>query len=127
MALNLTATGIQHIGLPTKSIQETIDFYTSLGFEVDWQTPNKKLAFIKLGNLSFESYETPDACGVTGAIDHIAINVADVEAAFKAIKEAGGYHMIEDEIQFLPFYENGVKFFNIIGPNAEKIEFNQKL
>ena len=27
----------------------------------------------------------------------------------------------------LPFWENGVKYFTILGPNREKLEFNQYL
>ena len=33
----------------------------------------------------------------------------------------------KDSIHFLPFWENGVKFFTIEGPNKEKIEFSQYL
>ena len=32
-----------------------------------------------------------------------------------------------DVVHFLPFWENGVKFFTIEGPNKEKIEFSQYL
>ena len=28
-----------------------------------------------------------------------------------------------DIVHFLPFWENGVKFFTIEGPNKEKVEF----
>lgn len=48
----------------------------------------------------------------------------DIEAAFKAVK-ALGYEMVNDEIEFLPFWENGVRFFTFYGPNREKIEFSQ--
>ena len=34
---------------------------------------------------------------------------------------------IKDTIHFLPFWENGVKFFTIEGPNKEKVEFSQYL
>ena len=30
-----------------------------------------------------------------------------------------------DIVHFLPFWENGVKFFTIEGPNKEKVEFSQ--
>ena len=33
--------------------------------------------------------------------------------------------MLDSEINSLPFFEKGVRFFTILGPNAEKIEFNQ--
>ena len=31
------------------------------------------------------------------------------------------------DIHFLPYWENGVKFFTIEGPNKEKVEFSQYL
>ena len=34
---------------------------------------------------------------------------------------------MQDEIHFLPFWDNGVRFFTIKGPNEEKIEFSQFL
>jgi len=37
------------------------------------------------------------------------------------------YTVITDGIEELPFWENGVKFFMIKGPNEERIEFCQKL
>ena len=38
-----------------------------------------------------------------------------------------GFCILDEEIQFLPFWENGVKFFTLTGPNKEKIEFSQYL
>ena len=32
-----------------------------------------------------------------------------------------------DIVHFLPFWENGVKFFTIEGPNKEMVEFSQYL
>ena len=34
---------------------------------------------------------------------------------------------LQDEIHFLPFWDKGVRFFTIKGPNEEKIEFSQFL
>lgn len=63
---------------------------------------------------------------VHGALDHIALNVTDIEKVFRMVKEQG-FTMLDTEIQFLPFWERGVKFFTILGPNKEKIEFSQYL
>ena len=38
-----------------------------------------------------------------------------------------GLAPLEDAIQFLPFWENGVRFFNLLGPNGETVEFSQRL
>ena len=59
-------------------------------------------------------------------IDHISLDVDDIEAAWDAVK-AAGYTPIETEIDGLPYFEKGVRFFNIAGPNAETVEFCQIL
>ena len=38
-----------------------------------------------------------------------------------------GLKMLDTKVNGLPFWENGVKFFTIEGPNKEKIEFCEKL
>ena len=50
----------------------------------------------------------------------------DIEEMYKKICE-NGYEVITDGIEQLPFWDNGVKFFMIKGPNEERIEFCQKL
>ena len=71
----------------------------------------------------------PEDIVITGAAD-----VPDgFNPRFKAVKKT--YEYIEnaninttgDTIHFLPFWDNGVKFFTIEGPNREKIEFSQYL
>jgi catechol 2,3-dioxygenase-like lactoylglutathione lyase family enzyme len=123
-------TGLQHIGIPTNSMDKTIEFYKSLGFEIICSTVIEegtvKAAFLKLNNIIIEAYENKNARMVAGAIDHIAINVVDINTVFKYMKNQN-YELLDDEIQELPFFDNGVLFFTIVGPNAEKIEFNQIL
>jgi lactoylglutathione lyase len=46
---------------------------------------------------------------------------------FLVVKEAGTFKMLDQQVNGLPFWENGVKFFTIEGPNKEKIEFCEKL
>lgn len=123
-------TGLQHIGIPTNSMDKTIEFYKSLGFEIIFSTVIEegtvKAAFLKLHNIIIEAYENNNASMVEGAIDHITINVVDIDTVFKYMKNQN-YELLDDEIQELPFFDNGVLFFTIVGPNAEKIEFNQIL
>lgn len=122
--------GVQHVGLPTNDLDKTIAFYTALGFEIAFQTVNEqageRVAFLRLGNLTVESYENHNAAGYSGAWDHIALDVTDVEAVFRLIKEKG-YTTPNQQIEFLPFWEKGVRFFTITGPNGEKVEFSQYL
>ncbi|MBS4963420.1 MAG: VOC family protein [Phocaeicola dorei] len=129
MDIRTKITGIQHVGIPTDDIQKSILFYKGLGFGIVWQTINEQdgtsVVFLQLGNLIMEVYENKQASMKSGAIDHIALNVTDIGAVFSKIKELG-YEMLDDNIRYLPFWEYGVRFFTIIGPNKEKIEFCEK-
>lgn len=120
--------GLQHIGLPTNDFGKTLAFYRGLGFEVAHQTVNgeDQVAFLRLGNLTIETYETRSAAMENGAVDHIALDVSDVDAVFETIK-GQGHQMLDSEVQFLPFWDKGVRFFTILGPNHEKVEFSQML
>lgn len=123
-------TGIQHIGIPTNDLKKTLAFYKEIGFSAVLETFNEKsrekVAFLQNGNLVLEIYENHCACMKTGAVDHICIDVTDIEKVFECIKN-GHFPLLDEQIQFLPFWENGVRFFTIVGPNEEKIEFAQKL
>lgn len=127
-AIRELADGLQHIGVPAKDLQESVAFYESLGFVQVW--PDKAdmagVAFLRLGSCVIETYAAEQTAKCAGAVDHIALNVCDIEAAFAAVR-AGGYRMLDESIQALPFYQNGVRYFTILGPNEEKIEFNQIL
>ena len=130
MNLQTYTTGIQHIGIPTNDIEKTIEFYKNLGFEIAFQTINEeadeKVAFLKLKTLVIETYENKQAKLTNGSIDHVAIDVKDIEEVYQYIEEKQ-MNTTKDEIHFLPFWENGVRFFTIEGPNKEKIEFSQYL
>ena len=123
-------TGVQHVGIPTNNIEETIAFYEKLGFEKVFETvneeANEKVAFLKHGTLVMETYENRAAVLKAGAIDHVALDVKDIEEPDQYINEQG-LNTTKDTIHFLPFWENGVRFFTIEGPNKEKIEFSQYL
>ena len=130
MTMKEIATGLQHIGVPTGDMDATIHFYHALGFETIFETVNAeaggRVNFFKLGDLVIETYEVTDPAKAPGAVDHIAINVKDIEEAFRFVNEAG-LNNTNDIIHSLPFFENGVKFFTIEGVNKEKVEFNQFL
>ena len=122
--------GVAHIGLPTNDLKKTIEFYKSLGFEVILETYNEKakekVAFLQIQNYCIESFENGQEVMADGAYQHVALDVRDIEEMYKKICE-NGYEVITDGIEQLPFWDNGVKFFMIKGPNEERIEFCQKL
>lgn len=121
-------TGIQHIGVPTADMNATRAFYKKLFFETAFETVNEGSAvvFFRLGNLVIEAYEVQFPAGIPGAIDHIAINVTDIEGVYDSVCKMG-LNTLSDTIHFLPFWEKGVRFFTIEGPNGEKVEFSQML
>lgn len=54
MELTSYITGIGHIGLPTRDMNATLEFYEGLGFSIDWKIEKESailLAFLKLGGL----------------------------------------------------------------------------
>ena len=116
--------GLQHIGIPTQRFAETIAFYKSLGFTIIREYDG--VAFLSLAGLSLEVYEIENPALSPGAIDHIALNVSDIQATYTAVRSLG-YRELESGIQTLPFFTKGVSYFTIIGPNAENIEFAQYL
>ena len=122
--------GVQHIGVPTNDLDETIRFYHQLGFVTALETYNEaakhRAAFLQLGDVIIETYENHCAVGHPGAIEHIALSTTDVDAAFEKARGLG-LEMVHDYVRFLPFWQYGVRFFTVIGPNKEKIEFCQKL
>lgn len=129
MAIQDYFTGIQHVGIPSADLDKTIAFYKSIGFEQAGLFPNgdNRCAFMKFGNLMIETWEGDPTNPQAGAINHISLNTTDVDKAFAAAKEQG-LNLVNDEIQSIPtFWDKGIRFFNILGPNHETIEFCQIL
>lgn len=121
--------GIQHVGIPTNDLGNTIRFYEGLGFQIILRTSvpekNQNVAFLQLGNLVIETYEDPVAL-CDGAINHIALNCLDIEKAYGEVLKAE-LPVLSNGIEALDFWERGVRFFIIQGPNKERIEFCQRL
>ena len=105
-------TGIQHVGIPTKDMDATVCFYHKLGFETAFETINEengaRVVFLKLGNLVVETYEEQTVKMEYGSIDHLAIDVTDVEKVYEKIC-AMGMNNLSVEIYFLPLWENVVR------------------
>lgn len=121
--------GLQHIGLPTEKYPETCAFYAELGFtcvHTNISPAGQHVSFLKNGNLVLEVYEEQNCAFADGAIDHIALNCTDIEKAYAAAV-ASGKTVVSDGIMYLPFWENGEKYFIIQGPNHERVEFTQIL
>ncbi len=131
-------TKIQHVGIPTSNLTRSQEFYEGLNFKNVMAASFKhneeegKVVMMKSGDVIIEIYQLPGSDrnlihpSGNRRIDHIAFDVSDINITFKSLK-AAGYNVIEDSPVFLPFWKNGCRYFNILGPEGERIEFNQIL
>ncbi len=132
--------GIRHLGIPVTNLENSVRFYTGLGFrkihaavvEVPEENDRELVAFMEQKGIVIELYQVTLRASQElrtrkdGHVDHIAFDVADVEKAFEDLR-AASYEMVHDEPVFLKFWEQGCKYFAIRGPDGEKLEFNQIL
>ena len=136
--MNLKLNHIQHIGIPVTNIKASETFYEKLGFKnvmattFQYNGGTGNVAMMKLNEMIIELYQMPDAElkeireRKNGHIDHIAFDVDDIDKTFKEIKN-NGFTVLEEVPVFLSFWKNGCKYFNITGPDGERLEFNQIL
>jgi lactoylglutathione lyase len=129
---------LQHIGLPVTDLKVSEAFYKKLGFmnatssEFDHNGKKGKMMMMQLKAIVMELYQLPEAdleeirSRKDGHIDHFTFDVSDIDQTYSAVQEAS-FHILEEQPVFLPFWENGCKYFNILGPDGERLEFNQIL
>jgi lactoylglutathione lyase len=128
--------GWSHLGIPVTDIERSKAFYRQFGFRdaMDAAVPVGDEAVIismleKEGFL-LEFYQLLEAdlpeirARKDGHIDHIALDVADIDAAFAELK-AAGFSPLEDAPVTIPCWERGARYFNVRGPDGEKVEFNE--
>jgi len=137
--VNLNIRNLQHIGIPVSDIDASIGFYEGLGFQdvmpstFDLDGKTGRVSMMQLKDIIIELYQLPEPLmsGIRqrgdGHVDHFAFDVEDVDATYRTLKDAG-YRMVEEAPVFLPrFWSKGCKYFNILGPDGERVEFNQIL
>lgn len=124
------ATGLQHIGIPTPCYRQSMEFYKKLGFCIQMETQladtKDRVAFLELNGLVIELYENRGVLRDAGPIDHLCIDVTDIGLAYAYICKIDCL-ILDREIQHLPFWEHGIRYFTIMGPNHERIEFCQRI
>lgn len=133
MSVGMYITGIHHIGIPVSSMKKTKEFYLGLGASVDHEKEdyfegNKiQVTVFKLGGVMIETYERPCVAGKEGAIDHIAFEVENIEEMYRECKEKDYIFMDECKLSTQPtsYWNGNVRWFIIIGPDGEKLEFSE--
>lgn len=135
--LDLPINHLQHIGIPVTDLAVSEAFYQRLGFqnvmastfEIEGEKGGK-VTMMKRGTIIVELYQMPPTELLkirerqNGHIDHIAFDVNDIDATYTVLKNAG-LTPLEQQPVFLNFWNKGCKYFNILGPDGERLEFNQ--
>jgi lactoylglutathione lyase len=136
--MNLGINHLQHIGIPVTNIQVSEAFYQKLGFKkatnsaFDHKGSKGQMVMMQLKDIIVELYQLPEnelseiRNRKDGHVDHFALDVSDIDKTFAVLKEAS-FNIVEEKPVFLPFWEKGCKYFNVLGPDGERVEFNQIL
>jgi len=132
MMLDLKINHLQHIGIPVTEINRSQLFYESLGFTCVMENTfihegsEGQVVMMKYKDIILELNQMPipSKDKKDGIIDQIAFDVSNIEETFSALKEAGFFPIEKDPV-FLPFWEKGCKYFYILGPDGERLEFCQ--
>lgn len=136
--MELKINQLQHVGLPVTDIRRSVAFYESLGFsnimsrEFVHLGETVRVAMMEKSSVVMELYQLGPAdleeirTRRNGHIDHVAFDVDDIDATYKLLKE-NGFSPLEPEPVELPFWKQGMKFFFIVGPDGERLEFSQIL
>lgn len=136
--MKIKLSKIQHIGIPVNSLEKSLCFYERLGFKnimssnFVHENGEGQVVMMQSDEIIVELYQLPkknlkEVClRQHGHIDHIAFNVEDIDKLFEELKSRD-FTIIEDSPVYLPFWKKGCKYFYIVGPNGERLEFNQIL
>lgn len=136
--MNLKINHLQHIGIPIVDLEISQNFYERLGFQIAMHSTfmhegaQGKVSMMKREEIIIELYQMPEPELTSvkqrkdGHIDHITFDVDDINETFLLLKNEG-FSIIEDKPVFLNFWENGIRYFNILGPDGERLEFCQIL
>lgn len=121
---------LAHIGLGVTDLEASKNWYCDvLGFEVigSFYDGDVPVCFIKNGDTVYEMFEIEMPKEVQGKINHICFASEDIEADYAyCVKQ--GYTICTDGIQGIPsFWEKGCRFFKLLSPTGEQVEFCQIL
>jgi len=122
--------GFHHCGLPTCNMAATIDFYRKLGADIVYETVVTeagqpcRVVHLLVANLYVEAYERDHIAGETGAVDHLALLTDDIEGAFAEAKRLG-LPFVKEEIGITDYWPGTARWFHLVGPSGEHIEFAQ--
>lgn len=130
---NDSLKGLAHIGIFTINMENTLAFYKDiLGMEVSYEKDlvrpggTTKLGFVRAGSLVLEFIQPANTEGILdkkgGIVDHIAIEVKDIEGLAGRLRTQGVAFETSDVVEIGELFD-GVKAIFFSGPSGERLEF----
>lgn len=126
-----TVKGLHHVALTVADLDACTAFYRALGMTPlrSWGEGSSAGAMLDMGDGSIlEIFADGDGKGTQGAVNHIALDVEDADAAYAAALQAGaapqpGWEPRDIVIGSQPPYPARVAF--VFSPTGERVEFFQ--
>lgn len=125
---------LDHIGLAVTDVEADAAWYQQvLGLQVKgcFMNPNGRNTYFlttKDGSVTYEMYQDDTLpADAKGKIDHISYVSEDIEADYRYCVDAG-YKICTDGVEGISyFWEKGCRYFKILSPTGEQVEFCQVL
>lgn len=125
---------LDHIGLAVSDVEADAAWYQEiLGLQVKGKfqdSKGKNVYFLSTadGSVTYEMYQDDSLpADAKGKIDHISYVSNDIEADYKFCVDAG-YKICTNGVEGIAsFWDNGCKYFKILTPTGEQVEFCQVL
>lgn len=124
-----------YLRMPVADLRVTIAFYEEFGFDFLFflqeriEGADRQAAVMDLGGWLILLYEREGwgfASTRDSHHDHMALDVKNIEMAF-ATARALKFELLNDKPQYLPFWQYGVRFFTLRGPEGQKVELSEML
>lgn len=126
--------GLAHLSLFVSDIERSLAFYTKvLGFTKTYYQDRADIFYAEIaaGNCVAEVVQWKDPSengrwvGKRGTLDHVALEVANLDAAAAELSGAG-IPIVDGPFE-LPDLNGGIRGLFIHGPDGERVELLQKL
>jgi catechol 2,3-dioxygenase-like lactoylglutathione lyase family enzyme len=131
----MTIEGLHHVGIYTKSVDESLAFYTEiLEFQKQWRgnvdhpTGRLDVAMISAGDCVIELVRPANLSVIAseaGPVQHVALKVSHLEKHVEKLN-GRGIKLHPAKIEFLPTLLGGVKHIFLYGPSGERIELAEE-
>lgn len=124
---------LDHIGVQVTDSEADAKFYMEkLGFTLKGKFKSSHgdyyTWFVTNGQITYEIYQSANIPeDAKGKVNHVALNSTDIEVDYKYCVE-NGYTICTNGIEEIPSrWEHGCRYFKVVSPTGEQIEFNQNL